>query len=231
MGRGGRGRRGGPRTLGNKQIIFKEGQLENCQDCTLFNEKGVLKLHTRFYELAPNLVPMGPRKSSIIHVPMSLLLPMPGLRESPLQEQIVESFSENGKGNLTFGDSMDMLSEVCELAPRDLKANHTFKIYDFNMDNFICEEDLEMTLAWLTKSELEEDEVCDKVIEEADPDGNGKLGYSNFEDMITRHPSSSAPFLSRSEDSRGLGTHRPSTSAVCTVLTSQLPGWELQPRG
>lgn len=62
---------------------------------------------------------------------------------------------------------------------------------DFNTDNFICKEDLELTLARLTKSELDEDEVvlvCDKVIEEADLDGDGKLGFSDFEDMIAKAP-------------------------------------------
>jgi hypothetical protein len=46
-------------------------------------------------------------------------------------------------------------------------------------------------LARLTKSELDEDEVvlvCDKVIEEADLDGDGKLGFADFEDMIAKAP-------------------------------------------
>lgn len=30
--------------------------------------------------------------------------------------------------------------------------------------------------------------VCDKVIEEADLDGDGKLGFSDFEDMIAKAP-------------------------------------------
>lgn len=62
---------------------------------------------------------------------------------------------------------------------------------DFNTDNFICKSDLELTLARLTKSELDEDEVvlvCDKVIEEADLDGDGKLGFADFEDMIAKAP-------------------------------------------
>ncbi|ELK32881.1 Calcium and integrin-binding family member 2 [Myotis davidii] len=118
---------------------------------------------------------MDHRKRPIVHVPIQ----MPELRESPIKERIAESFSEDGEGRLTFEDFVDMLSELCELAPCDLKANHAFKIYDF-----ICEEALEMTLARLTKSEPEEDEVYDKVIEEADLDGDGKLGYSDFEDMI-----------------------------------------------
>ncbi|XP_040498843.1 calcium and integrin-binding family member 2 isoform X4 [Ursus maritimus] len=214
--------------MGNKQTIFTEEQLDNYQDCTFFNKKDILKpsfqprtptvvwswtkalnllrprfaelLHARFYELAPNLVPMDYRKSPVVHVPMSLITQMPELRvreataagqENPFKERIVEAFSEDGEGNLTFNDFVDMFSVLCESAPRELKANYAFKIYDFNTDNFICKEDLERTLARLTKSELDEDEVvlvCDKVIEEADLDGDGKLGFADFEDMIAKAP-------------------------------------------
>ncbi|XP_077794383.1 calcium and integrin-binding family member 2 isoform X3 [Macaca mulatta] len=149
------------------------------------------RLHSRFYELAPNLVPMDYRKSPIVHVPMSLIIQMPELRENPFKERIVAAFSEDGEGNLTFNDFVDMFSVLCESAPRELKANYAFKIYDFNTDNFICKEDLELTLARLTKSELDEEEVvlvCDKVIEEADLDGDGKLGFADFEDMIAKAP-------------------------------------------
>ncbi|XP_047702692.1 calcium and integrin-binding family member 2 isoform X2 [Prionailurus viverrinus] len=175
-----------------------------------------LWLHARFYELAPNLVPMDYRKSPIVHVPMSLIIQMPELRiplspclalaslarlstrsllrleraqgclqilsgpaglgqeENPFKERIVEAFSEDGEGNLTFNDFVDM-----------------FSVLYFNTDNFICKEDLTRTLARLTKSELDEDEVvlvCDKVIEEADLDGDGKLGFADFEDMIAKAP-------------------------------------------
>uniref|UniRef100_A0AAA9SJY0 Calcium and integrin-binding family member 2 n=1 Tax=Bos taurus TaxID=9913 RepID=A0AAA9SJY0_BOVIN len=201
--------------MGNKQTIFTEEQLDNYQDCTFFNKKDILnhrrikavtclahrllreskegkiRLHARFYELAPNLVPMDYRKSPIVHVPMSLIIQMPELRENPFKERIVEAFSEDGEGNLTFNDFVDMFSVLCESAPRELKASYAFKIYDFNTDNFICKEDLQLTLARLTKSELDEDEVvlvCDKVIEEADLDGDGKLGFADFEDMIAKAP-------------------------------------------
>ncbi|XP_011838082.1 PREDICTED: calcium and integrin-binding family member 2 isoform X3 [Mandrillus leucophaeus] len=134
---------------------------------------------------------MDYRKSPIVHVPMSLIIQMPELRENPFKERIVAAFSEDGEGNLTFNDFVDMFSVLCESAPRELKANYAFKIYDFNTDNFICKEDLELTLARLTKSELDEEEVvlvCDKVIEEADLDGDGKLGFADFEDMIAKAP-------------------------------------------
>ncbi|KAH0619835.1 hypothetical protein JD844_014166 [Phrynosoma platyrhinos] len=62
---------------------------------------------------------------------------------------------------------------------------------DFNSDNFICKSDLEQTLNKLTKEDLTEEEVtlvCEKVIEEADMDADGKLGYSDFENMISKAP-------------------------------------------
>ncbi|XP_037365872.1 calcium and integrin-binding family member 2 isoform X1 [Talpa occidentalis] len=149
------------------------------------------RLHSRFYELAPNLVPMDYRKSPVVHVPMSLIIQMPELRENPFKERIVAAFSQDGEGNLTFNDFVNMFSVLCESAPRELKASYAFKIYDFNTDNFICKDDLGRMLARLTKSELAEDEVvlvCDKVIEEADLDGDGKLGFADFEDMIAKAP-------------------------------------------
>lgn len=41
----------------------------------------------------------------------------------------MEAFSEDGEGNLTFNDFVDMFSVMCESAPRELKANYAFKIY------------------------------------------------------------------------------------------------------
>lgn len=62
---------------------------------------------------------------------------------------------------------------------------------DFNRDNFICKEDLQKTLNKLTKGELTAEEVtlvCDKAIEEADLDGDNKLSFADFENMISKAP-------------------------------------------
>lgn len=62
---------------------------------------------------------------------------------------------------------------------------------DFNVDNYLCKEDLEKTLNKLTKEELTSEEVdlvCEKTIEEADLDGDNKLSFADFENMISRAP-------------------------------------------
>uniref|UniRef100_A0A4W5L876 Calcium and integrin-binding family member 2 n=1 Tax=Hucho hucho TaxID=62062 RepID=A0A4W5L876_9TELE len=113
------------------------------------------------------------------------------LQENPFRNRIVEVFSEDGQGNLSFNDFVDMFSALCETAPRELKTIYAFKIYDFNVDNFLCKEDLEKTLNRLTKGELTPEEVnlvCSKAMEEADLDGDSKLSFSDFENMISKAP-------------------------------------------
>ncbi|XP_056428862.1 calcium and integrin-binding family member 2 isoform X1 [Hyla sarda] len=160
-------------------------------DCTFFTRKEILRLHGRFYELAPSIVPMDYTDDPDCKLPMQLIINMPELMENPFKERIVQSFSEDGEGNLSFNDFVDMFSVMSEMAPRELKAIYAFKIYDFNTDNFICKSDLEKTLNKLTREELEEEEVtlvCEKVIEEADMDGDGKLAFADFENMISKAP-------------------------------------------
>ena len=51
------------------------------------------------------------------------------LKENPFRNRIVETFSEDGEGNLSFNDFVDMFSVLCETAPRELKTIYAFKIY------------------------------------------------------------------------------------------------------
>lgn len=51
------------------------------------------------------------------------------LQENPFRNRIVEAFSEDGMGNLSFNEFVDMFSVLSEMAPRELKAIYAFKIY------------------------------------------------------------------------------------------------------
>uniref|UniRef100_H9GDU7 Calcium and integrin-binding family member 2 n=1 Tax=Anolis carolinensis TaxID=28377 RepID=H9GDU7_ANOCA len=177
--------------MGNKQTIFTDEQLDAYQDCSFFTRKEILRLHERYHELAPHIVPMDYTRNPDVKVPKQLIINMPELMENPFKERIVHSFSEDEEGSLSFNDFVDMFSALSETAPRELKAVYAFKVYDFNTDNFICKSDLEQTLNKLTKEDLTEEEitlVCEKVIEEADMDADGKLGFADFENMISKAP-------------------------------------------
>ncbi|XP_040275753.1 calcium and integrin-binding family member 3-like [Bufo bufo] len=160
-------------------------------DCTFFTRKEILRLFHRYRDLAPQLVPDDYTNKPDVRIPYELIGSMPELKDNPFRQRIAEVFSEDGDGNMTLDDFLDMFSVLSEMAPRDLKAYYAFKIYDFNNDDYICKSDLEKTLNKLTRNELTPEEVClvcEKVIDEADVDNDGKLSLEDFQHMIVRAP-------------------------------------------
>jgi Ca2+-binding EF-hand superfamily protein len=112
---------------------------------------------------------------------------------------------------MTFDDFLDMLNVFSENAPRDLKVYYAFKIYgeyifglnsgftiyfdslrsDYDGDHFITAYDIEQTTIALTRNELTPDEiqdVCDRVIEEANNDDDGVVSLAEFQAVISRSP-------------------------------------------
>ncbi|XP_063928528.1 calcium and integrin-binding family member 2 isoform X2 [Zophobas morio] len=180
--------------MGNKLLTFTEQQLENYQDCTFFTRKEILRVHKKFREIRPDLVPKRMRQNEqvTIRVPLEdVVEKLPELRENPFKQRICEVFSRDGKGNLSFEDILDLLSVFSEQAPRDIKVYYAFKIYDFDNDRHIGTEDLDSALVLLMRQELspeDRQQIIEKVIEEADVDGDGKLSFMEFEHVITRAP-------------------------------------------
>ncbi|XP_056269074.1 calcium and integrin-binding family member 2-like [Pseudoliparis swirei] len=177
--------------MGNKQTTFTAEQLEAFQDCTFFTREEILRLHGRYRELAPHLVPLDYSNNPDTRLPPALIVSMPELKENPFRDRIVETFSEDGRGNLSFNDFVDMFSALSETSPRELKTIYAFRIYDFNRDHFICQEDLQEVLQQLTGGELSREEVllvCDKSLEEADLDGDRRLSFSDFQNMVSKAP-------------------------------------------
>ncbi|XP_037239053.1 calcium and integrin-binding family member 3 isoform X1 [Falco rusticolus] len=115
--------------MGNKQTIFTPEQLDAYQDCTFFTRKEILRLFYRYRDLAPQLVPLDYTDKPDVTLPYELIGSMPELKDNPFRQRIAEVFSEDGGGNMTLDDFLDMFSVLSEMAPRDLKAYYAFKIY------------------------------------------------------------------------------------------------------
>ncbi|XP_055286686.1 calcium and integrin-binding family member 3 [Moschus berezovskii] len=172
-------------------VIFK--------DCTFFTRKEIMRLFYRYQDLAPQLVPLDYTSCPDVKVPYELIGSMPELKvkklnlreDNPFRQRIAQVFSEDGDGHMTLDNFLDMFSVMSEMAPRDLKAYYAFKIYDFNNDDYICAWDLEQTVTKLTRGELSTEEVsliCEKVLDEADGDHDGRLSLEDFQNMILRAP-------------------------------------------
>uniref|UniRef100_A0AAA9TDG0 Calcium and integrin binding family member 3 n=2 Tax=Bos TaxID=9903 RepID=A0AAA9TDG0_BOVIN len=161
------------------------------KDCTFFTRKEIMRLFYRYQDLAPQLVPLDYTSCPDVKVPYELIGSMPELKDNPFRQRIAQVFSEDGDGHMTLDNFLDMFSVMSEMAPRDLKAYYAFKIYDFNNDDYICAWDLEQTVTKLTRGELSTEEVsliCEKVLDEADGDHDGRLSLEDFQNMILRAP-------------------------------------------
>ncbi|KAJ8926818.1 hypothetical protein NQ314_020666 [Rhamnusium bicolor] len=195
--------------MGNKLVTFTDQQLENYQDCTFFTRKEILRVFKRFREIRPDLVPKQMKQNEAVNIRIPLedsIEKLPELHENPFKKRICQVFSRDGKGNLSFEDFLDLLSVFSEQAPRDIKVFYAFRIYgqyrktnrkfgifNFDSDQHIGPADLDEALLLLTRYTQEltpEDrqQIVEKVIEEADVDGDGKLSYMEFEHVITRAP-------------------------------------------
>ncbi|KAG4079472.1 hypothetical protein HA402_005169 [Bradysia odoriphaga] len=143
--------------------------------------------------MRPDLVPkqMTDGEASTVRLPRQDIEQLDELKENPFKQRICEAFSRDGLGNLTFEDFLDLLSVFSEQAPRDIKIFYAFKIYDFDKDGFINQADLKCVIKALTRNELtpeEHQQIAEKVIEEADVDGDGKLSFLEFEHVVLRAP-------------------------------------------
>ncbi|XP_058020746.1 calcium and integrin-binding family member 4 [Ahaetulla prasina] len=77
---------------------------------------------------------------------------------NPFRDRICKVFSTDGY--FTFEDILGMASVFSYLACPTLKVEYAFRIYDFNNDGFIDEEDLQNVIRRLiNKNNLSEEEI------------------------------------------------------------------------
>ncbi|GMT07005.1 hypothetical protein PENTCL1PPCAC_29179, partial [Pristionchus entomophagus] len=176
-----------------KSGVFTREQLDEYQDCTFFTRKDIIRLYKRFYALNPQKVPAsmaGPTTQMIV-LTFEEIEKMPELKENPFRRRICEVFSEDGSANLSFDSFLDMFSVLSEMAPLQLKLKYAFRIYDYDGDESLGHDDLSQMIRSLTRDELSDEEVefiIERIIEEADLDGDEKISYAEFEHVVSRSP-------------------------------------------
>ncbi|KAJ8974921.1 hypothetical protein NQ317_010204 [Molorchus minor] len=99
-------------------------------------------------------------------------------------------------GDCTFEDFLDMMSVFSQMAPKSVKAEHAFRIFDFDGDDMLGVADLKQVITKVTgENKLRETEMSwliQNILEEADLDDDGALSFAEFEHIIDR----SSDFLS-----------------------------------
>ncbi|KXS15971.1 EF-hand [Gonapodya prolifera JEL478] len=161
--------------MGNKNSHFSDEELDVLEECTFFTRREILKIHKWFKQIA------GKTKDTLTRTEF---LALPELAQNPFKERIADAFITNEDSNVTFDDFLDFLSVFSESATRDVKAFYAFRLYDFDEDGYLNEDDIKKVLKLVVGEEFTEEEiktVCDNIFEEVDIDGDKRLSFVEFE--------------------------------------------------
>eukprot|EP00055_Hartaetosiga_balthica_P013073 m.65697 g.65697 ORF g.65697 m.65697 type:complete len:192 (+) comp8160_c1_seq1:129-704(+) len=168
--------------------------LEEYQDCTFFTKREIIHVF-EIYEKLGLTEKSGLKRKATINdkLPKEVFtMELDELKENPFRERMCSVFSQSSTGELAFEDFLDMMSVFSEGATPDVKASYAFRIYDFDDDGYLDKKDLINTVSRLCGEhgleEAERDLVADKILEEADLDGDHRLSYVEFEHVISRAP-------------------------------------------
>lgn len=122
---------------------------------------------------------------------MNKLLQYPELKYNPFGDRICKIFSTKQDGDCTFEDFLDMMSVFSVASPKSVKAEHAFRIFDFDGDDMLGVEDLKRTIERLIGDAnlLNENDIqmlIQYILEEADLDDDGSLSFAEFEHIIDK---------------------------------------------
>ncbi|XP_033645070.1 calcium and integrin-binding protein 1-like [Asterias rubens] len=174
--------------MGGSHSVFTEEELGDYQELTFFSKKEILHVHKRFHLLDPEAV----RANKNARLPMDKILELPELKVNPFRHRICKVFSSAEDGSLLFEDFLDMMSVFSDAAPKSVKAEYAFQIYDFDDDDFISSADLRECVNKLTGEQHLSDEdmqqLIDNVLSESDLDDDDALSFAEFEHVISKSP-------------------------------------------
>nr|CAD7448416.1 unnamed protein product [Timema bartmani] len=156
------------------------------QDLSYFTKKEVLYAHQKFKALAPEKI--GHNKNA--KLPLPKVLTYPELKVNPFGDRICRIFSSSHDGDCTFEDFLDMMSVFSDAAPKAVKAEHAFRIFDFDGDDMLGVTDLRQVVDRLTGpqrlAEQDMQHLIQNILDEADLDDDGALSFAEFEHIISK---------------------------------------------
>nr|KAF6429119.1 calcium and integrin binding family member 4 [Molossus molossus] len=159
--------------------------LEEYQALTFLTRNEILCIHDTFLKLCP---PGKYYKEATLTTDQ--VSSLPALRVNPFRDRICRVFSHNDV--FSFEDVLGMASVFSEQACPSLKVEYAFRIYDFNENGFIDEEDLQrIVLRLLNSNDVSEDLLTDltnHVLDESDLDNDNMLSFSEFEHAMAKAP-------------------------------------------
>ncbi|GAA5863666.1 hypothetical protein JCM5353_007712 [Sporobolomyces roseus] len=152
--------------------------LEDMEKTTNFSAPEIQRLKKRFMKLD---------KDGSGSLSKDEFLQIPQIATNPLAHRMIAIFDEDGSGSVDFHEFVAGLSAFSSRGERDEKLKFAFKVYDMDRDGFISNGELFLVLKAMVGSNLKDQQlqqIVDKTMMEADQDGDGKLSFEEFKDMV-----------------------------------------------
>ncbi|XP_053747035.1 calcium and integrin-binding family member 4 isoform X1 [Panthera pardus] len=187
--------------------------LEEYQALTFLTRNEILCIHDTFLKLCP---PGKHYKEATLTT--NQVSSLPALRVNPFRDRICKVFSHNDV--FSFEDVLGMASVFSEQACPSLKIEYAFRIYDFNENGFIDDEDLQkVVLRLLNSDDVSEDLLTDVTNHDLNSlPGSPRAGARATHTAVTAGRWPNGGLASDGHITTSPGPHYPSTTQCPDVL-------------
>ncbi|KAI0922023.1 Calcineurin subunit B [Taiwanofungus camphoratus] len=153
--------------------------MEDMQKRSNFNASELERLKKRFMKLDSDGSGSIDREE---------FLQIPQIANNPLASRLIAIFDEDGGGSVDFQEFVGGLSAFSSRGGREEKLRFAFKVYDMDRDGYISNGELFLVLKMMVGNNLKDgqlQQIVDKTIMEADRDGDGRLSFEEFMQMVS----------------------------------------------
>ncbi|XP_023721305.1 calcium and integrin-binding family member 2 [Cryptotermes secundus] len=177
----------------NATHMIDENQLEEYVKLSYLKKAEIQHIWKHFYAMDPDRV----SRNYWCYLPVTYLEELlPQLKVNPFVDRLYDVFfpkrDQNGEIYFSFEDMLDICSALSPQCPDKVKAMWAFKIFDFNNDNYIGEDDLLIIIDRLTlKKQLsysEKKKIIEIILKEVDLGKSGDISSREFVHAITKMP-------------------------------------------
>ncbi|KIW50338.1 calcineurin subunit B [Exophiala xenobiotica] len=161
-----------------RQTVSGSQILDNIVTFSNFDRDEVDRLRKRFMKLD---------KDNSGTIEREEFLSLPQVSSNPLATRMIAIFDEDGGGDVDFQEFVLGLSAFSAKGHKEEKLKFAFKVYDIDRDGYISNGELFIVLKMMVGSNLKDQQlqqIVDKTIMEADKDGDGKISFEEFTQMV-----------------------------------------------
>ncbi|KAK9314736.1 hypothetical protein V1522DRAFT_406977 [Lipomyces starkeyi] len=153
--------------------------IDNLVSSTNFSAEEVDRLRKRFMKID---------RDNSGTIDRNEFLAIPAIATNPLASRLIAIFDEDGGGDVDFQEFLTGLSAFSSKGGSDEKLRFAFSVYDMDKDGYISNGELFIVMKMMVGSNLKDQQlqqIVDKTIMEADRDGDGKINFEEFVEMVS----------------------------------------------